>query len=177
MDKNTSLVIVGFVALLLAAVFISTAADTGNQVTNLLAANETINIAPARLAGGAINETYAFYINNAITTGWRQENSECAVTTINFKNVSGTTLVDPSQYVFTNTIGRLTLKNVPALNQTSSNITTVSYNYCPDNYLASSFGRAGINTTYGLFAIGALMVAVGIFFQVGKNNGLWSSKD
>lgn len=163
----------GFLALIIAAALITPLSESGNKVTTLTSAIDTIDISPARLAGGTINTTYPFIIDKALFNGWRAANSECEVQTITFKNSTGATMTDPTQYVFVMDVARLTLKNVNALNNSASNTTTASYSYCPEGYVTSSWGRMGINTTMGFFALAALMASVGMFYALARKNGIF----
>ena len=52
--------IIGFVGLIIGLALIPQIAITTNSVTGLTATTDTVNIAGARLAGGALNESYTF---------------------------------------------------------------------------------------------------------------------
>lgn len=161
----------GAIIALIVTAFIGALAVESQRVTTLTTQTETVNIAPARLAAGAINETYTFTLNTGVAN-WRNEYSECIPTTITYTNQTSGTLTDPTHYVYTYNAGTLTLKNVLSLNTSSLNTTSATYNYCPNNYLASSWGRTLLNTTPGLIAIGLLVAMVAIAYVLLKKEGI-----
>lgn len=169
-NKNISLMIVGFISLIMAAVFISQAASQGATVTTLTqTTNEAVNIASAKLASNEINTSKTFTLTNA-PTGWKSEYSDCNIDVLNYDNGT-TSFTETTDYVVT-TAGVLSLKNTVAMNGSLANTTYIDYKYCPDTYVTSSWGRTAINTTYGLYAVAALLIAVGMFFMVAKNSGV-----
>ena len=166
--------IIGFVGLIIGLALIPQIAITTNGVTGLTAATDTVNIAGARLpGGGALNESYTFTIANALTTGtWKADESECEVFPITLKNQSGATMTDPTHYVYVTGPGTFTLKNHASLNQSGSNTTTVSYDYCPADYIAVSWGRSVLSLVVGFFALSILGVSLFIFYSVAKDAGI-----
>lgn len=171
-NKTTSKLIAGFVALIIGIVLSTSLASLTNEKTNLTTQSETINIANARYgAAGTINESYTFTLSTGVAN-WRNDYSECIPTTIIYKNQSGATMTDPTNYVYTYNVGTLTLKNTEALNLSGSNTTTTTYAYCPNEYVSSSWARTGLTTTVGLFALGLFLTAVGLFYSVAKDTGI-----
>ena len=171
-DNIMSLMVIGFVSLILAAVLIGQIVVAGNVYTTHTTKTEALNLAPARIANGAINTTYSFTLGTGVSD-WRNDYaSDCIPTVINYKNSTGDTLAVTTNYVYTSTTGGLTLKNTDSVNNTASNASTVAYSYCPDGYVAQSFGRTSIQMVYGLFALAALAIAVGMFYSIAKKTGL-----
>jgi hypothetical protein len=170
-NKTLGIIIGAFLALLLGAVFISSIATNITPTTGLTATTDTLNIAAARPAGKAVNESYVFTLTKAKYDSFRTDYSECKVETIVFKNQTGGTLTDPTDYVFTNTVATLKLKNVEALNSSALNTTTVAYSYCPDNYMGG-WGATVLNLVPGFFALGMLGAVAFLLFRVAKSEGV-----
>jgi len=163
-EKTITLLVTGAVGILLMVALISSLADESNKRTSLtVASNEVIDISPARLAGGAINETYPFTITHS-NTGWKTETSDCNIQALNYGNTS-TTWTATTDYSVS-TAGILTLVNTDAVNQTSTNSTRLTYKYCADDYLNSSWGRTLLNTNVGLIAVAILVVAIVVAYQL-----------
>lgn len=167
---NTSKILLAFITLLLGIILIgSISTETLDKVSTEVK-TETVNLAPARLSGGALNTTYPFTLDTH--PSWRADSSECIPTTIGYKNQTGDAMTVTTNYVFTSSTGLLTVTNLPALNDTGSNTTTASYAYCPDDYLNLSWGRTLLNLISGFFAIALLLISVGLFYSVAKDNGI-----
>lgn len=176
MNKTISLMVMGSIALLLAAVFVSQIAAEGNKVTALTdIKDESISIASAKLAGGELNASKTFTVAQAPTT-WRQ--SDCGLTSVSITNGSGTALTVTTDYVMDATTGKFYLQNTTGNTADfgGSNTSKVSYKYCPEGYMNLSWGRTGINTSMGLYAIGALLVAVGMFYGAAREAGIVGGK-
>lgn len=167
-------ILAAFIMLIVGLSLIVVVAGNNNSITELTTKTETVNIAPARLAAGAINTTYAFTLDTGLSN-WRNDYSECIPTTITFKNQTGGTLTDPTDYVYTYNVpsGQLTLENVANLNDTTSNTTTATYSYCPDGYMALNWGRTSLDTTLGLFAVGLMLGAVALTVSIFKDFGFY----
>lgn len=166
----TQKLILAFVLLLLGAVLVGVLSDNTNGVTSLTTQTETVNIAGARLAGGTINTTANFTLNTG-ANNWRNDYTKCIDQVIVFKNSSGATLVQNTDYVYSYNLNtnQLTLKNTAAVNNTVSNTTTATYDYCPAGYVTSSMGRTFLDTMLGLFALAVFIISVGLFYSFYKD--------
>jgi len=123
--------------------------------------SEVINIAPARLTGGAINTTYPFAIANAYAASSWQYRDSCTVDSITYGNATLTFTLG-TDYNFGSINGTILLKNTVSVNGTaggSPNLTYVSYSYCQDGYNQDS-GSRGIASIIGLFTVIALLIFV-----------------
>lgn len=181
-DNTTQKLILGFVALILGAVLIGQIASSGNLVTDKkIITNEAITITKAFSVNssgyiGSINETTnqnRFQLTN-YPTSWKT--TDCPVTSFVLSNASKD-LTLTTDYVTDLTQGYFWLNNSNNVNGSSeytAPITTLyaDYIYCADDYLNQSFGRSAIDVTMGLFAIGILGVAVGLFYSVAKDTNL-----
>lgn len=137
----------------------------------------------------SINYTYTYsYINGSVkiptssfmtyrpSRNYLTDLSDCVITTseVVFKNESGS--VQPSTaYTFNSdgsgTIGSLQVKNVVSLNGTTSNTTSIVYNYCPTDYV-SSWGGTILNLVPGFFALALLAIGVGLFYGVARESNI-----
>jgi len=183
MLEATHKLVLAFITLMVGLVLIGTIATQANNVTTPISvSSETVNIAPARLAGGAINTSKVFTVTNA-ATGWKSTDApnECLPAyeaagygaPFIYYNQSGDYMTKNTDYIVTSTTGSFTLKNVKNLNSSTSNTTTVSYSYCGDDYLNSGWGQTVILLVGGFFAIALLLISVGLFFSVAKDYGLY----
>ena len=168
------------VALLLGVILIQIIANQTNDKTELKTFTETVNIAGAKLAGGVINQTYYFvpkYMKNS--AGFRTDNSECSVSSIQLKNSSGFVLDNngcalAGDYTFVADI-RYNLCNVESLNGTtggSPNTTTITYRYCAEDYVATGWARSLLDLVPGFFAIALLIIAAFSIMYILKENGV-----
>jgi hypothetical protein len=164
MEKGVSYLITAFVMLIIGIALLSVYADQSTTSTTLVSTTETLSLANARLAGGAINDTYYYYPTYLGYSGtWRGDDSSCSVSSLVVKNSTGGILDDPSQYVFV-TDARLNFENAVGVNYSTSNTTTITYSYCPDGYVASAWGRSIIGVTVGLLAVLLLAGTVGFVY-------------
>lgn len=157
--------IYGFVAVILGAIFIGIIAGQVNTDTSqATVSSETISIAAARLAGSALNESVVFTIANPVTS-WRADNlADCKINNFVLKNSSGQDLTATTHYVFNQNTGTFTVKNVLPINNSNSNTTTASYNYCGDSYVSNSFGRSTAKMIGGFLALLTLIAIVSILY-------------
>jgi hypothetical protein len=169
--------VIAFVSLIVGIVLITQVASEGSKVTSLSTITETFNLAPARLAAGAINETYYFYPTYLANSGWRADDvADCSVFPLVVKNATGATLdnngcASAGEYTYVTDV-RLNFCNTLSVNNSASNSTTVTYRYCPDGYLTSSWQRTITNLVPGFIALALMAVAVGLFYSIAKETGL-----
>ena len=174
--------IAAFVMLIIGVVLISTLSTQTIASTALVGSGtESFSVAPARVVqdGYNINDTKVFASKNVIAhpaadSAVRNGETSCAISSIVMKNASGAVMTANTDYVWNtdgggNGPGNLTLKNTGALNTTVLNTTTISYSYCGENYMTSSWGRTAMDITIGLLAIALFLGAVGFFYSVAKD--------
>ena len=180
MLEATHKLVLAFITLMVGLVLIGTIATQANNVTTPISvSSETVNIAPARLAGGAINTSKVFTVTNA-ATGWKSTDApnECLPAygaagygaPFIYYNQSGDYMTKNTDYIVTSTTGSFTLKNVKNLNSSTSNTTTVSYSYCGDGYMNSSWGRTILNVNVGLYALAILIIVIILAYLYLKDN-------
>lgn len=171
-NKNISLLILGFVMLIIGVVLLPTIAELGNDKTNKIEVNdEAIDISAAVLAGGEINGTYPFTVTNA-PTGW--ETTECPLTSITYGN-SSTDFTVTTDYTITASTGVLYLVNTTAYGYGATNDTVIDYTHCDEDYIVASWQRTILDLVPGFMAIALLIISVGIFFQIAKEEGIIDS--
>lgn len=168
MNKAISLFVIGAISLLMAAVFITQIADAGNDVTEKsIYTDESIGISTARQTGNTtINLNTSNFTVTYAPTGWKVSESDCALSDVSIRNSTAagyTTLTKDTDYKIWDTIGRIQFFNTANL-QGSGNTTYITYTTCPDSYVTQSWGRTAIDTTMGLYAIAAMLIAVGMFY-------------
>jgi hypothetical protein len=160
-------IIMAAVTLLIGAILIGVVMSEEITKTSLTSTTETKSLSGARLGGGAINETYSYSLTNGQVTGWRDDDSTCSINTIVVKNASGFSLSNNGcgsggDYYYIADSGSYVYCNSAVTNRSNSNTTTVTYNYCPDNYVASAWGRSTLNMVGGFLAI--LLLGIAIYY-------------
>ena len=171
----TSKLVLAFVMLLLGVVFVGVIATQGLAVTDKTAkVDEPFDMSNAFNGTGHINTTYVFTVSEP-PTSWKV--ADCPLTLVTVSNGTigvGTDLTLTTDYLITLTTGDLTFLDTAAVNQTflSDNATYIDYTYCDDGYMNLTWGRTGINLVAGFFALGLLMVSLGLFYSIAKDSGL-----
>jgi len=178
-NKTVGIIISVAIAVLMGAILIAIIADTINTKTSLVTYTETLDISSTRLAGGGINASVtipATVLAHPASTSWRSGYPECAISTVNLYNQTGTLLLGTTNYTWTEdgngALGRIALANSKALNSSTSNLTTISYQSCPDEYVVSGWQRTILNLVPGFFALAILMVCVFVIFYVLRQEGV-----
>ena len=170
-NSSTSKLIAAFVLLILGIVFVSQVASIGSGVTaKTVVNNEVIDYTTAfQESSDQINETITFTVANN-PTSWKT--TDCPLTGVTLTNSSGTSWTSGTDYTLTASAGTFTLINTIDVNVTSDNQTYIDYQYCGDDYMNLTWGRTGINIVPGFFAIALLLISVGLFYSVAKENGI-----
>lgn len=176
--------VAAFILLLIGVILVSTISTSVLTTTALSTVTDTFSLAPARLAGGAVNNTYPFKLSGF--GDYREDYTECSSgtlitsgATVVAKNSSGATLTmngcdAGGEYYFVEGINEINFCNNKNVNQSNSNTTTITHPYCGSNYNITSWGRTATNLTVGLMAIAVFLGSVGFFYSVGKDTGIIS---
>lgn len=183
-NKSLMLLIGAFVALILGVSLIGTIASQTNAVTERTSTSETFDGAgcftPVNISGedfvtlhtqanGPTDADCNVTVSN-VPTGWKLD--DCLLVASVYNGTS-TALTLDTDYYFSTTTGKLTLLNTSTNTRIlTNNNTVVSYTYCGDDYLTEGWSRSILDLVAGFFAIGLLLVAVGMFYQVLKNEGI-----
>lgn len=168
--QTANKLILAFVTLIIGAVLIGSIATQGLAVTGKTSVvNEAIDITTARLTdAGSINTSKTFTVTNN-PTSWKV--NDCPLTTVVYGNSSDDYALT-TDYTVDLSTGVITLVNSSAVVY-GTNDTLVDYVYCGDDYMNLGWGRTLINLVSGFFAIAMLMISVGLFFSIAKDNGIF----
>jgi len=168
--------LLAFITLIIGLVLVGSIAVSSNGLTTMTSVTDeegTMTAAggPPQWDGTSINESYEYTITNA-PTSWKV--LDCPITNFAITNSSGTAWTVTTDYVFTASTGTYTLVDTDVTNQTSQtdNQTLVSYSYCGDDFLNSTWQRSIMNLIPGFFALALLIFSVGMFFSVAKDAGI-----
>lgn len=172
-NSSVSKLIAAFVLLVIGIVFVSQVAVIGSEITSKTGiTDEVIDYTTAfQESSDQINETITFTVANN-PTSWKV--IDCPLTSIALTNSSGSTWTSGTDYTFTAATGTFTIGNTIDTNVTADNYTYVDYIYCGDDYMNLTWGRTGINLVPGFFALTMLLISVGLFYSVAKENGIIS---
>jgi len=181
-NKNITLLITAFIALIIGIVLISTVATSTQERTSLLySSNETLDISSARATSVVpdlmVNETGLLSVSNAYAAGeWQRGDSDCDIVLFSLTNSS--TGLGTDEWNIT-TDGRIALINSTTnaaigwgFGDDVTNTSQISYKYCDDDYLAAQWQRTVLNIVPGFFGLALLLIAVGLFYVIAKNEGL-----
>jgi len=178
MDKNVAYLIGAFVAIIIGIALLTTVATQIQDATTLTdVSNETIDITLARNGSGAIqslNETWVFTLASGYGTGtdWRKGDADCAIAEFVLNNHTGDAFTITTDYLLNTSDGTFTFEDNDDTNITDSNTTYASYKACGASYLSEGWTRSILNLVTGLFAIALLVIGVGLFYKVAKDEGL-----
>jgi len=188
-NKSMGMLLGAFVMLIIGVSLISVVATQSNLVSDKTIIRAETQSTPdgcferATFTGGQfyaqVNDSGYVDVDCNLTvtnnpTGWKS--NDCTLTGVSVTNATGAdfTYTVSTDYDIDADDGVIVLKNTTATQSlmNTSNASLVSYTYCGDDYVNSSFGRTSLDITIGLFAIALLLGAVGMFYQVMKQEGL-----
>ena len=176
MEKEKSsigIIITVAIAVLIGVILVQIVADQTVAKTQLLAITDTIDVNSAVV--GTTNRTkqsVIFTVTNPPTT-WRQD--LCPLTSVTIKNVSGATLAETTGWVMDKSAGKFYMVNGSVAWTSFSgatNTTTVSYTYCPDEYINEGWQRTVLNLVPGFFVLAILMGVAFVIFYIMKKEGI-----
>ena len=175
--KGGQKLILAFATLIIAVSLITTIATQSLAVTDYKkVSNESHNLDDCVVltAGGGweINESDPD-CNITVThypTGWKT--SDCPITNVIVNNGTGSALTPSTDYNLYASNGIIQMLDTTATENLTGNNTYIYYSYCGDDYLNLSWGRTLLNLVAGFFAIGILLVSIGLFYSIAKENGI-----
>jgi len=163
--------LIGFITLIVGIMLVGTLAVQGNLVGDkLVITDEVVSVATAKLGStDSLNVSVDLGPITNVPTTWKI--TDCPLTSITVTNATGTALTVTTDYTLSTTTGVLNVLNTTATVAafTGSNNSLIDYTYCGDDYLNLSWGRMGIDTAVGLFALGLFLISVGLFYSVYKD--------
>jgi hypothetical protein len=155
-----------FLVIMLGVILLGVYSNLSSEHTSKVNTAQTVSMANARLAGGAINTTYPFTITNGYNT-WRSDYaSDCLTSALVSYGNASTAFTDTTDYIYNSNNGTLYLKNTAEVNGTaggSTNTTTAVYTYCPDGYI-TSWGNTVQKVSVGLFVLLILGAAISFLY-------------
>lgn len=164
---TTGKLIAAFVTLLIGAVLIGSIATEGQAKTTY--SREVDEGVAVTWHASTVNSSTDFRVAKYPTT-W--EIADCPLTTLSMKAGNGTPMTLTTDYTVTSYVtGQFRLVNnsntYAAIPKT--NTTLVSYNYCADDYMNSTWGRTVLNLVPGFFALAILGASLLLFYSVAKD--------
>ncbi len=176
-QKNIQLLILAFVFLVVgSALIVSIASSTNAVVDKNTALDESHDISGGII--GDLQEVNESNVASNITvtyapSGWKI--NDCPLTNVVVENSSAgtyTALSEGTDYNLFASTGIIQMLNTTKTDGGDFNTTYVSYTYCGDDYLNSSWGRAVITTVPGFFALALLGVSLWLFYSVFRSIGI-----
>ena len=170
METNfTSLLIAGFVFLMLGVVLIapiSTSIIDGTSKTDV--ANEAIDISSSKSGPDQVNESISNFTLTNYPTDWKILN--CPISSFTYGNATIDYVLD-TDYNFFSDSGIIKVLNTTTTEE-GGNSTLADYTYCSDSYLDSSWGRLVLNTVPGFYALALLGIGLWFFYEIAKRAGI-----
>jgi len=175
---NVSKLFVGFVALIIGIVLITSIATSTLAVTDKkIIYDEHFDLVTLGCSNeSAFNNTNALCnltVANAPTAGtWKED--DCPIASLVVENTSAgtyTALTEGTDYLLFASAGIIDMQNTTAT-QIYVNDTYVSYSYCGDDYLNQAWSRTVLNLLAGFFALAIMGVGIGLFYSVYKSAGI-----
>lgn len=176
MNGITSKLILAFVAILLGVVLLGSTASESNTITSKVElTNQTLDISGIR-AGDLTAGSHPPMINstNKLTvTGAGDTTADCPITNFAWRNDTNDSAVSSTNYNLSYglTLGTFYIQATNATSlgnfggQNGSNNTYINYTYCPTGYMNQAWGRTGLSTAIGLFAVAIMLVGVMLFYS------------
>lgn len=177
-QKNINYLILAFVFLIVGVALIGAiATSTVDRTEKDTSFDESTNLATSCIVGSdqSVNESNSA-CNITVTyypTGWKT--NDCPLTSIVVENTSAgtyTALTEGTGYNLFASTGVIQMLNDTSTDDGDFNTTYVSYTYCADDYLNSSWARTVLNTVPGFFALALLAVSLWLFYQVFSSVGV-----
>jgi len=168
--STTQKLIIAFIALIIGIVLLPTIATQGNLVTDRISIkNESHSFT---YAPPYTNQTNVNYTVTNAPTGWKSQ--DCPIVLINITNNNSRTLVEGTDFIIERSTGVYGLYNTTVNNQSVGveNNTYITYTYCPDDYMNLSWGRTGIKLVPGFISIALLLISVGLFYNIAREQGI-----
>ncbi len=176
-NKTLGILLAGFIALIVGVSLIAVVATEEQKVTTpAYVQDEALDISSARDAEQnylTINESVGFVLDKATTNinAWKLDSPECGLDQAPIFTNGSRVFVEGIDYTI-NATGNIGLKDTYEMNTSVINATTISYTYCGEDYLTEGWTRSILDIVIGFFGIALMLVSVGIFWQVAKEEGI-----
>lgn len=175
MMSNTNKLIAAFVLLILGIVFASQVASIGQSVTTLtvITGNESLDLSPARAELGNFVGEKVFLQNAYANNSWQADASGCDIVNFRLFLNASDELEITTDYTTDGNGGIIIINGTKTGDVHANNASIVlGYSYCETDYLNLGWGRTGINLVPGFFALALLMMSIGLFYSIAKENGI-----
>ena len=166
-NNAATVLVTSAIILILAIAFLTSIVEQTEVVTDKTKVSKEA-VALVGMDVDSIDPTQTYELTYA-PTGWKQD--DCPITNYAVYNQSGTALTEDTDYYMNATYGTFALANTTDTQLLVGvfNNSYVSYDYCEDDYLNSSWGRSILQTNIGLYAIAILLVVVLlVYLLIGK---------
>ena len=175
----TGILIAAFVLVIIGVSLIGVIANQANLAISKTRVTEAIAV-PRNATTYTVNVSKDIAMANP-PTSWKV--ADCPISGVLVWNTtiagaSDTLLGLTTDYTIDATAGTITFVNSTLMGTNATygkvynNLTNVRYDYCPDTYLNSSWGRVVLPLVGGFFALALLGIGVGLFYKVGRLTGL-----
>jgi len=176
-NKNVNYLVMAFVFLIVGVALIGTvASEINNRTDKTVIVDESNSLITCVVDSGGV---FRFTINESdsacnitlanVPTSWKIE--DCPITNVVVSNATKAFTLGTDYEVFDST-GVIRMLNSTTTSLGYANTTLVSYTYCADDYLNSSWGRSVLLTVPGFFALALLGVSLWLFYLVFKSTGI-----
>lgn len=171
--SSIGILIIIAIAVLIGTILVSIIASNITPRTQLTyASRETVSLTSAKgLTSGGVNSSVIFTLTNA-PTGWKAGDTDCYLANVIAVNGSDYVLTANTDYVLDSATGKIYFQNTKPLNQSTGNTTYITYDYCPDDYVAEGWGRTMLNLVPGFFVIAILLGSAFVIFWILKREGI-----
>jgi len=177
-QKNINFLILAFVFLIIGVALIgSVASSVNDRINKDTKYDETFDLDALgcinATGGGMVNFTTDADCNITMAnapSGWKI--SDCPLTSVIVENTSAgtyTALDEGTDYNLFASTGIIQMLNTEDTDAGDFNTTYVTYTYCTDDYLNSSWGRSVLGTVPGFFALALFGVSLWLFYRVFEN--------
>lgn len=175
MDSKIGAIILLFVGIIIVLAILPSISNNTNIMTSKQVINREILTIPRNVSGtGSVNESWNLIVTQApVTSDWQYPDGtrDCELSILNVTTSNGTLCILNTDYKWTSSLGILNFNNTGRVNNTGSNTSYVSYNYCDDSYVGDQ--PAGVVTELiVLFAVLGLLGFVIYYFW--KEIGDWT---
>ena len=166
----TGILIWAFLMVIVGVSLIGVIAEQANSAVDLTRVPAEAVAIERNSSSADTNESIAVTLANP-PTGWKK--ADCPLIGVVVSNSSGTAFTVTTDYTTDLTAGTITFVNsTNTVENAFDNVTSLSYDYCADDYLNSSWGRTVLPLVAGFFALGLLGVGIALLFKAGKQTGI-----
>lgn len=171
MSDSTEKFLIGFVLAILGTILVGVIASQILLTTNYASVVDESVAFTANATLDGVNVSESYQVTN-YPTGWKLD--DCPLSSVTIRNATaGTALTEDTDYTVALGNGSFTFIDTPttAALVGADNSSYVTYLYCADGYLNSSWGRTVLNLAPGIFVVMILLAIVALlytFLRIGR---------